>query len=156
MRNFYKKHVKRILLVIALLALVQSVLTLTIAGIPQSAKDKLPWLVVGTAVTEVLFISGLVMMAVSAEHALGKNFLRWRRHLKEIAGKVNRSKLFWTGFWVNAAGALGTGLLWLWAIFTSLPLSAWGTVLLPVSDIFLTIVLRLAIMDARKALLAEE
>jgi hypothetical protein len=116
----------------------------------------LPWVFLSLLVTEGLFTAGIVLMAASVEHDLGLNPLKWRKHLKTVLKHVPENQLFWWGFWINATGALGTGLVLSIAVITSLPATSWGIIILPFMDLGLTIALRATILELKKDITLEQ
>lgn len=150
MKRFLKKHIKTLAYVIFLLSILELVYVLVAGDSTNEVVDSLPGVFVLTLVSEALFIVGLIVMAYAVEHELGKNPLKWRKHLKKVIRQVPNSRIFWVGFWINAIGALATGIIWLGAVILSdLPLQTWGILWLPISDILLTISLRASIIELK-------
>ena len=118
--------------------------------------DTLLWVFISLLVTEGLFILGIILMAAAVEHDLGLNPFKWRSHLKTVLKHVPESRLFWLGFWVNATGAVGTGLVISVAVVTSLPVTSWGLIFLPFMDLGLTIALRATILELKKDVSLEQ
>ncbi|MBX4190772.1 hypothetical protein KW794_01660 [Candidatus Saccharibacteria bacterium] len=135
---------KRDVLIALLVASLASLLLTPVSQIKQGIIDNLPWVGVGTLITETLFIIGLGIMALEAGHELGKNPVLWRRKLHKVVRHLVKTKMFWIGFWINAAGAAGTAVIVAIGIFKVLPPRNWGLLLLPALDLGLTFALRLA------------
>jgi len=101
----------------------------------------LPWVGIGVIVTEVLFVSGLLIMALSLGIRI-RNPLKLRREIKSVLSASTASKTFWAGFWVNAVGAVGTGLLACAGIISVFPVTSWGLMYLPLIDLVATVAIR--------------
>lgn len=150
LKQFYKKHATKIIVVLLILTILEITLSFSFDKTPDELISNLPWLVAATIATEALFILGLAIMAYSVGHDIGWNPFKWRSHLKTVVHKVSLDAMFWFGFWVNAAGAFGTGAVWLSAILLGMPISSWGTAWLPLADIFLTISLRSTVLELKR------
>lgn len=114
----------------------------------DNAKQVLPW--VGTAIilSEALFITGLIIMAIAAGMSV-RNPWRLRRELKAIFRSAANSRLFWVGFWINVVGAVGsTGSVCV-ALFKVLPVQSWAIILIPLADLLATALLRLWVIRYR-------
>jgi hypothetical protein len=112
------------------------------------AMQVLPW--VGTAIilSEALFMTGLIIMALAAGISVRYPW-RLRRELKVIFRATANSRLFWTGFWINVVGALGsTGSVCV-ALFKVLPVQSWAIILIPLADLLATALLRLWVIGYR-------
>lgn len=89
-------------------------------------------------------------MAGSVGFELGKNPLVWKKHFHQITKELPDNKTFWIGFWINAAGALGTGVLLSIGIIQVLPAQSWGLLWIAFVDIALTLTVRGAILELRR------
>ena len=107
----------------------------------------LPWVGAGVIVSEVLFIGGLLVIASSIGLKI-KNPLKLRKEFIEILSACTGTKVFWLGFWMNAVGAVGTGVLLIAGIVIALPASSWGIAIMPLVDLLATIALRRLIRQA--------
>lgn len=116
----------------------------------KTLSETLSWVVPGLLLTEGLFVLGIFFMAASVEHELGLNPLKWRSHVRNVLRYVPQSRIFWTGFWVNAVGAVGSGVVLGVAIVVGLPVTSWGLIWLPFLDLGLTIALRAVILELKK------
>lgn len=132
-----------IILVVLSLA---SLLLTPLSEVKKGIIDNLPWVGIGTVITESLFIIGLGIMALEAGHELGRNPLRWRSKLRKVVSHLVRTKLFWLGFWINAAGAAGTAVLVTIGILKILPPQGWLLLWLPLADLALTVAIRVAVV----------
>lgn len=150
LKSFIKRNIKSIVVVLLILSVVEFIYVLTLGDAAKQIVDSLPYLVGITLVSEIMFLSGIVIMAYSVEEAIGWNPLHWRKKLKTILKVVPNEKKFWVGFWINAAGAFITGAVWVFAVMTGLPFEAWGLIWLPLTDIGLTISLRYSILELKK------
>lgn len=108
------------------------------------------WLLAGVFLTETLFISGIAIMAAAIGLKI-RNPLKLRRELKNVLLAGFRSKLFWVGFWINAAGAIGTTALIGVGILTVLPAKSWGLIVLVITDLSSTVVLRHYVLQKRNS-----
>ena len=142
---------RNVLIILALISLASILLT-PFSEVKQGIIDNLPWVGVGTVITEALFILGLGVMALEAEHELGHNPLLWRRKLHHVVNHMVRTRIFWLGFWINAAGAAGTAVLITIGIIKILPPQGWLLLWLPVADLALTVAIRSAAVMAVKEL----
>lgn len=145
----HKTNKRDILIVLPVFSLASILLT-PVSEVKKGITDNLPWIGVGTLITEVFFIIGLGIMALEAGHQLGPNPVRWRRKLPHIFRGVVRTKIFWLGFYTNTAGALGTAIILSIGIFKILPPQSWGLIILPLLDLSLTFALRYAVVNASK------
>lgn len=118
--------------------------------------QNLPWVLTGLIITEGLFVLGLIFMAYSVEHELGLNPFKWRSHFKKVAKHIPESRVFWLGFWLNAIGAFGSGVVVGLGILISLPVTSWGLIWLPFLDLSLTIALRATILELRREMQVEK
>ncbi|MFV0523439.1 MAG: hypothetical protein ACK5RL_02955 [Acidimicrobiales bacterium] len=100
------------------------------------------WVAVGLVVSELLFAAGLVIMAWTAGVRLGLNPLGWKDRLPLVLTSLDRSPWFWAGFVVNTVGAVTSAAVLAGGIFSGLPVSAWGLLVLPALDLSLTFSLR--------------
>ncbi len=103
--------------------------------------SSLPWLGTGVIVSEAFFIGGLIIMAMSMGLKI-RNPLRLRKELKSILRASVATKPFWVGFWVNALGAVASGILLGVGICVVLPVTSWGLLYLPLVDLTATVVIR--------------
>lgn len=146
--NNYLRHHKKIvwvLLVISIIFLLLSPLDEVRDKISQTA----PTLLLSILVSEAAFILGILIMASSIGFELGKNPLTWKRHIHEITKELPDNKMFWFGFWVNAAGAFGTGIFLSIGIIRVFPVQSWGLLWIAFADIALTLTVRAAILELR-------
>lgn len=143
--------------------LLWGIITVSLAFLVFSPLDKVidevrvaaPWVVGGFFLTEGMFITGLVLVALSASMSIG-NPLKLRGRAKEVlheaATEVANSRLFWVGFWLNASGAFGSGMVAVVAVMATLPVQSWGISLLAFMDLSATIALRAAVIGLAKPL----
>lgn len=95
--------------------------------------DDVPVVLLMLAITEILFVAGLALMALAAGRGLfsggSRNPIKvirnWKATLDEMGSKASSSRLGWFGFYANFAGALGTGLVVLVGGALLLPATAW-------------------------------
>ena len=105
------------------------------------------WLaVILIGVSEVLFIGGIIVMALAVGHDLGLNPVKWRGQLKSVIQKVTEDRVFWVGFWVNFAGAVGTTLVIATLVVLVLPWQGWGIAAIGSLDLVVTVALRKEIL----------
>ncbi len=144
------RHHKKITIAVVIISLAS--LVFSPAGlIKDKIIDTIPALALSMLITEGLFIAGIVIMALVAGFDLGPNPFKWRDHLQTLGQQINKSKMFWVGFWVNTIGALGSGLVLGYGIVKALPTSSWGLLWIPVLDIILTFSVRAAVLDLHRA-----
>jgi hypothetical protein len=122
----------------------------------ETVSEALPWVLTGVLITESLFVIGIIIMAIAVEYELGLNPLKWRSHIKSVLHHVPENRLFWIGFWINAIGALGSGIVVAAGILISLPATSWGLIWLPFLDLSLTVALRITILELKKETTVEE
>jgi len=149
LKNKLLLHHKRITLLVILVSIIASFLTPvgeTINKVSQVAPDVL----VGVGVTEALFVIGLVIMATVVGFELGMNPFKWKQHFKIVAHHLPQDKWFWIGFWINAAGALGTGVILAWAVVKALPPQSWGIIWVPFLDLGLTVFIRASVLELKR------
>ncbi len=108
------------------------------------------WLVGGALVTEILFILGLVIIAIAMGRKIG-NPIKLRKQWKQLLSAGFRSNLFWVGFWVNLVGSVGTTVVFGVGILTVLPIQSWGLTIIPAADLTATIVIRKAVIKRRNS-----
>lgn len=144
------RHTWKIVLALVIVSLVLLVISPFDLVIDKIRKENLLLIGLLISIAELLFISGIIIMATSVGHDIGFNPLKWRGHLKQIVNKVSKDKLFWVGFWINFAGAvMTTSVLTIMAI-RLLPPQSWGVVLLGFLDIFITLSLRYEVIQLSK------
>lgn len=103
----------------------------------------LPWVGTGVILTEAMFIGGLCIMATSIGMKVHvRTVFSLRAELKEILSASTATPTFWVGFWMNAIGAVGSGLVTAAGIFMALPVTSWGLACIPFADLVVTIVIR--------------
>ena len=149
--------------------LLWAVIIISILGIFISPKEKLvdqiittlPWVATGVLLSEIILTAGFLLMLSIAAPAIVrsltksiKNAIEGLIELKEtvrdfdwshVAGKCNRSKVFWLGFWLSVVGAAGDGVVLIIGIGRALPIASWGLMVLPFWDLSLTYIIRRAI-----------
>jgi len=103
-------------------------------------------------VSELLFITGLLIMAITVGHDIGVNPFKWRRHINQVMKKVAIDKFFWVGFWINFAGALGTGMVFTIVTILLLPPQSWGLAVVGFIDLFITMALRREVLRLKDML----
>ena len=135
-----------LLVILSIINLVFSPISL----LSQRIIDVAPTLAYFLAVTEGMFILGIFVMGSIVGYDLGWNPLNWRKHLYGLAAEVNKSKVFWIGFWINSVGAIGTGLVLAYGVVRALPVSSWGLLWLAVADISVTIGLRATLLGIHR------
>lgn len=118
--------------------------------------DAAPVVGVGIVASEAMFVGGLVMMASSVGGKVGKNPLKLRERLPEICEKANESKMFKSGFWVNAAGAVGSAAVISVGVVTHMPPESYGVLGFAAADIGVTVAVRKAMLDGIKNNTQEE
>lgn len=106
-----------------------------------------PWLGLGLLVTELMFVTGLALMALVAGVELGLNPVRWRTRMPLVLAGLRRTPWFWLGLVINSAGALGSALVVAWAVLAGLPRSAWGLLIVPLFDLALTVSMRTIVIS---------
>jgi hypothetical protein len=114
----------------------------TIDRVRQAA----PWIGAGLAVSEILFVIGLGIMAWPVGTHIGYSPLGWRRRVVGLSSELRRTPVFWIGLAVNTAGAVGTGTVLLVVVVVCLPVTAWGLIGLVVGDLVMTVAVRAAIL----------
>ncbi len=142
-------HHKKIAAAVVAVSVLASFLT-PISETTDKISAVAPWVIVGVGVTEALFITGLLIMAARVGFELGPNPLNWKRHFKQVAHHLPEDKLVWLGFWINALGALGTGLVLAWGVVRALPPQSWGIIWVPFLDLLLTVFIRATILELRR------
>ena len=147
-KDKYQKHKKKLIILLGFFTVVELFLVPFNASSTELAK--LPIFATLLLFSESLFIIGLLLIALSVEHDLGPNPLKWRRHFKTLIKHIPNDKKFWIGFWINLVGALSTGLIVLFGIIFVLPIESWGIIWLPITDIAITILLRATILELRR------
>ncbi|HEY0965024.1 MAG TPA: hypothetical protein VGE13_00915 [Candidatus Saccharimonadales bacterium] len=135
------KTIKRALLWALVIFSIASLVFTPLGPLKDDIIQVLPWFGVGVVATEVLFIGGLAMMAASMGVKF-RNPLRLRRELKSLLAATTTTKMFWFGFWINAAGAVASSIVLGAGILMALPPSSWGVLSLVVVDITATVVIR--------------
>lgn len=114
----------------------------------DNAKQVLPWVSTAIILSEALFITGLIIMALAAGMSV-RHPWRLRRELKAIFRTTANSRLFWVGFWINVIGAVGsTGSVCV-ALLKVLPVQSWAIILIPLADLLATALLRLWVISYR-------
>jgi hypothetical protein len=142
-------HHKKITLFIVVASLVASFLTPIEQTISRLAEFA-PGVLLAVGVTEALFVLGLVIMAGTVGFELGPNPLKWKQHFVRVVRHLPADKWFWAGFWVNAAGALGTGIVLAWAVVKALPPQSWGLIWVPFLDLGITVFIRATILELKR------
>lgn len=112
----------------------------------DQALEAAPWVLSGVVVSEAAFVAGGIMMAGSVGNKIG-NPLKIKEKIPEIAKQANDSLLFKSGFWVNTAGAVGTGVFLSAAIVGKMPPEAYGALSVTLVDLSLTCAVRKAMLD---------
>lgn len=137
----------------ALLVVVSAIGLANAAG--QDTVDRilehLWWAGTGLLVSEAVFVGGLAVMLAALGMRLSPNPMRWRRQWRAAARKATSTPTFWVGFWINAVGALATGVIGTAAVVVTLPVTAWGLAALPLLDVALTLSVRGAALSWRQA-----
>lgn len=153
-RHLRKQHrtITAVLLVVSLLSLLFS----PAAIVKDRVLDTAPSLLAGIVITEGLFILGIIIMASAVSFSLARNPFRWRQHLTSLARQVGKTRLFWLGFWINAVGALGSGLLLAYGVVRSLPVTSWGLLWIPIGDVLLTLAVRSSLIELHRSTLARK
>jgi hypothetical protein len=129
---------------------VGSLILMPLRSVKESIIDILPWVGIGVVMTETLFIIGLCLMATAIGLKVQKprDLLRLRSELKEILRSATTTKSFWVGFWMNAVGAVGSGVVFTAGIVAALPVSSWGLAIVSTLDIFVTVAIRQHVLQA--------
>lgn len=143
------KNLKTILIVIAVAWSVVMLVFSPLGEVLDSLKDNAPILGVSLIASEVLFIIGLVLMALSLGIKV-RNPFKLRRHLKEFISSISASKLFWVGFFVNLVGAVMTAIIGLAGVMLVLPVASWPIALIFLVDLWATLEVRKAVFGTLK------
>lgn len=102
------------------------------------------------AVSEALFILGLFIMSMVVGVDLGKNPFKWRAHFRTLVSQVRKQKLFWVGFWINAVGAIGSGVLIIISVIVLLEPKYWALCIIGLIDLIITLAIRFEILTIEK------
>jgi hypothetical protein len=126
---------------------------LTVGTDFEHTKDQVieaaPWIGASLAASEVAWIGGGAMMLAGIGSKIGNPF-KIRGRMDEIAEKANESKLFKTGFAINAAAAVGQAGILTEGIITNMPAESWGYLAFPALDLGATLVIRNKIWKGMK------
>jgi hypothetical protein len=129
-------------------------------GLKDRAVQSVP-LALGLGVTELLFVAGALLMALTAGNELFEGWTKhsaWkkvglaRKNYKALAHSLAVSPLFSAGFWLNFAGAVGTSLILILAVFKFVPVAGWGLLILLIIDLAATFGWRLPLHKRRMQL----
>ncbi len=115
----------------------------------QDRLGSLIWITVAIIASEVLFITGAILVALSMGRHIfagaGANPLRWiaairslRATYRDLSQRVGNSPLFIWGFRMNWVGAASTGIVLALGIVIVLPVNAWGLLVFPMLDLAAT------------------
>lgn len=148
LKNKLLLHHKKITIGVILISIIATFFT-PVGETVDKVAEVAPEVLIGVGITESLFIAGLLVMAGTVGFELGANPLKWKQHFHVVAHELPNDKWFWVGFWINAVGALGTGLILAWAIIEVLPPQSWGIIWIPFLDLALTIVIRASVLELR-------
>lgn len=144
-----KKNREAVIIALVVMSLIVALLSPKDQVI-DALSNQWSYLLIILVATEGLFLAGLAIMIVVLGYDLGPNVFLWRKHLNSALHEIPQQNSFWIGFWVNAVGAVGTGLVVLFTVITILPVQAWGLSLIAVLDISITLSLRYEILRMAK------
>lgn len=108
-----------------------------------------PWVGAGVLASEALFVAGAGMMAASVKDKIGNPF-KIKERIPQIAQKAAKSKLFWTGFWVNTVGATGDFVAISSGVIAKMPPESYPMLALPLLDLGVTVAVRKAIINSTR------
>ena len=147
--NKFLIHHKKIAAIIIIFSIILSFFSPIGKTIDKIAEVS-PQILIGVGITEGLFVIGLLIMAGVVGFELGPNPLKWKRQFKKVAHHLPEDNWFWVGFWINATGALGSGVVVAWGVIKALPPQSWGLIWIPFLDLGLTIVIRASILELKR------
>jgi len=113
----------------------------------EKVKEVAPWVAPGMLVGEAMWIGGAAMMLAATGSEVGKNPLKIKDRIPEIAQKANNSNMFKAGFVINTVGAVGEFVIPAIAVTRELPVESWGILGFSLLDLGVTIAVRKAIYD---------
>ena len=142
--EFWRKRRLSIALGVTAMSAAATVTNNPIGEVADKAVDAAPWVAGGMATSEALFVGGAAAMAYSVKGKIG-NPLKLRERIPELARQANGNRIFEAGFWVNSAGAVGTGAVAAAGIIAEMPTEAYPALSLPALDIWATVVVRKAV-----------
>lgn len=114
---------------------------------------------IGIVIAEVLFIAGVVFMAISAGESFPsiKKIHKWPGHFSALRGDTRSfaenlltSRLFAIGFWMNFVGAVGTSTILVFAILKFAPYTGIGVLAVIIVDLVATFGWRIPLEIARQ------
>lgn len=105
---------------------------------------------VGVAVSEALFVLGLVFMAASLPSAARPTsqatsagaVMKLRSRTNDLLGACADNRVWRAGFYLNWAGAIASAMMLMATVFVLMPSAAWGLVLVLSLDLVATFGLR--------------
>lgn len=112
----------------------------------EAIVEAAPWVGVGIATSEIMFVAGGAIMVGSVGEKLGNPFTLKRR-LPEIVVKAGDSKVFRAGLAINTIGAFGDAGVIAAGTFKEMPVEAWGVAGLAAIDGVGTLVARRWMID---------
>lgn len=119
-----------------------------LTDVSERARAVAPWVGASLVLSELLFVVGLLVIALAAGVRLPRNPLAWRAELPSLLASLHRTPAFWVGLIVNTIGALGTAVVLIVAITRGLPWQSWGLLVLPVTDLMLTLAVRAGVTNS--------
>lgn len=119
-----------------------------LTDVSDRARAVAPWAGIALVMSELLFVAGLLVIAVAAGVRLPRNPLAWRAELPGLLASLHRTPAFWIGLIVNTVGALGTAIVLIVAITRGLPWQSWGLLVLPAADLVLTLTIRAGVTNS--------
>lgn len=153
----YQNAIVGILLVSSLVATV--IVVIRSPALLDSAYSQLYWVGPALLVSELSFIIGALLMAISAGENISHyrrlrhiphGIVELRRNARFFAQKILVSKLFAVGFWMNFAGAVATSGLLIAGLSTVAPLASAGIITVIIIDLIATFGWRVPLEVARR------
>lgn len=148
-KNWLHKRKTRLILGAAAVSTAVTLMYNPINELKDEVVEAAPWVGGGIVASEAAFCVGAAMMVASIGDKIGNPF-KLKSRLPEISQRANDSKLFKSGFWINAVGAVGDFVVLSAGVMKSMPIETYPILGLTLMDLGATIALRKTILDGIK------
>lgn len=146
LKRIYRKNRFKIAIGAAALSLGVTLATNPATQLANEVKHDAPYVGVGMAVGEAMWIGGALLMGAAVGSKI-RNPFKIKSQMKDIAEQANSSTMFKTGFWINTIGAVGEFVVPAVAVATHFPVESWGVLTPSLFDLGVTLYVRKAILD---------
>ena len=157
--RFLKKHSTVLLVIVVLVSIALTIVNWNTMSEARQRLSSIVWTGPALLMTELMFIVGAVMMAMSAGEELStyRHPRHWHHGIRALRQNTRRfaenliiSPLFEIGFWLNFVGAIGTSVIIIAGLIIVAPYTGLGITIIVFIDLIATFGWRVPLEIARR------